>query len=43
MIYSLSELFRAHHEISEIDINPILFENGLPCIADAKFYTIKSN
>lgn len=43
MLYNLSELFRAHHEISEIDINPILFENGIPCIADAKFYTIKPN
>ncbi len=38
MIYQLSELFFAHAEIHEIDINPIFFENGKPCIADAKIY-----
>ena len=38
MIFQLSELFFTHPEISEIDINPILFENGKSCIADAKLY-----
>ncbi|MBX9809772.1 acetate--CoA ligase family protein [Candidatus Gracilibacteria bacterium] len=34
----LSKLFFEHPEIEEIDINPVLFENGIPYIADAKFY-----
>ncbi len=38
MLFNLSELFYEHPEIREIDINPILFENGSACIADAKFY-----
>lgn len=38
MIFQLSELFFAHPEIREIDINPILFKDGIPCIADAKLY-----
>jgi acyl-CoA synthetase (NDP forming) len=38
MLYNLSVLFSEHTEIQEIDINPILFEHGIPCIADAKFY-----
>lgn len=38
IIYNLSILFSAHTEIHEIDINPILFEHGVPYIADAKFY-----
>lgn len=38
MLFQLSELFFAHPEIYEIDINPILLENGEPCIADAKLY-----
>ncbi len=37
-ILDLSILFFEHPEIAEIDINPILFENGIPYIADAKFY-----
>lgn len=38
MIYRLSSLFSEHPEIQEIDINPILFSDGKPVIADAKFY-----
>lgn len=38
MIFSLSQLFFEHTEIREIDINPILFEDGKPVIADAKLY-----
>ena len=38
MLFQLSELFFAHPEIYEIDINPILLENGEPCIADTKLY-----
>ncbi len=37
-IYRLSSLFSEHPEIQEIDINPILFEDGQPVITDAKFY-----
>lgn len=38
MISRLSSLFSEHPEIQEIDINPILFEDGQAVIADAKFY-----
>lgn len=38
MFLQLSKIFFEHPEIREIDINPILFENGNPCVADAKFY-----
>lgn len=38
IVYRLSSLFFEHPEIQEIDINPILFEDGQPVIADAKFY-----
>lgn len=38
MLLALSKIFFEHPEIREIDINPILFENGNPCVADAKFY-----
>jgi hypothetical protein len=38
MIVALTRLFHERMDIQEIDINPILFDNGLPVIADAKFY-----
>lgn len=38
IIFQLSKIFFEHPEIREIDINPILFDNGIPYIADAKFY-----
>ena len=38
MCLQLSMLFFEHPEIREIDINPILFENGKPIVADAKLY-----
>ncbi len=38
MIDTLSTLFLEHPEIKEIDINPILFEDGKPVLADAKIY-----
>ena len=38
MIKNLSRLFFEHREIREIDINPILFDAGMPTIADAKLY-----
>ncbi len=38
MIKNLSRLFFEHREIREIDINPILFDDGVPTIADAKLY-----
>jgi hypothetical protein len=41
MCLALSELFSSHREIREIDINPILFDDGKPMIADAKFYLEK--
>jgi len=40
MISRLSTLFREHTEISEIDVNPILFEQGRPVVVDAKFYAV---
>ena len=38
MILSLTQLFRTEQYIREIDINPILFADGIPVIADAKMY-----
>lgn len=38
IVLNLTTLFREHTEIQEIDINPILFQNGKPMVVDAKLY-----
>ena len=38
LLKNLSQLFFEHPEIREIDINPIIFDDGKPYVADGKLY-----
>jgi len=38
LLENLSRLFFEHPEIREIDINPIIFNDGKPYVADGKLY-----